>query len=177
LGIKQLTSLSLTIPDLSFTTQTVGCLTFLLLCEKLQSLQALEMDFSHCKDFSNFAMEKLVDSICKNLVSIKRLSLSLSMNPNYSGRIKKVLKTLFHQEDLSDKGLLQFGRALAQKTSSFEYLRLHIEQCPQISDKGVKELCNELGLIRNLTRIFLSFEKCENVTVDAQKFIKVHRKI
>jgi len=145
-------------------------MTSLLLCEKLRSLGTLSLDFPKDKYLSNFTMGKLGESVSKSLENLKRFSLSQTRAKPSSSLVTKARRTIFGGNDLSDQDLVSSGKALTQKTTYLEYLRLQIQQCPGISDEGVKEFCRKLGLAKNLKRGGLSFEGCEKVTVEPRNY-------
>ena len=167
LGINKLNHLSLLFSFTMFTPQITSSFTSLLLSEKLRGLKDFTLNFSRSKSISNFAVEKIGESISQNLMGLKRLSLSFGQ---FSGPREK--QEGFKIEEISNEGLIKLGNALVKKQGGFERMMITIVGSSKIDDEGAKEFCEEVGLIENLKRVFLRFSLCNNVTLEAQNYVK-----
>ena len=133
---------------------------------RLSNLHQLSLEFFECKGINNGFVTKLGETFAQNMNELKALRLRFdncgsSSSPFVKGLLGVVGKKL---EGLTDRGISNLGESLLKGCRNLEFVWLVFGECSQISDQGVKDLCESLRKIESLKRIWLQFRLCSEVS-------------
>jgi len=66
--------------------------------------------------------------------------------------------------NITDKGLLRFGQDFKKISRTLQSLSLRLYRCDEITDVGIKNLCQDFKALKCLRDIRLDFSGCSKIT-------------
>lgn len=149
---------------------------------RLKKLQTLSLEFNHCEGITSRFLADLAQICAKNFAGLRFLSLSFEPDRDENGgEVLSFLKKIFGNEMISDRGIKNFAKILSERCQDLEILSLNFINFWEISDSGVKALCQKLEKLKKLKTIRMAFFNCGHVTrmgcEEAAKLLGIHRQV
>jgi len=148
--------------------------------KRLKKLHTLSLKFNQCQGITNGFLIDLAQVCSENFLGLRFLRLYFESFEE-ENKIRSFMKAMFGIERISDRGIKSFGEILSKNCLYLEFVSLDFEKYWEISDKGVKGLCERLHRLNKLKTVWIRFRDCWNVTEmgcrEAAKLLGTHRQV
>jgi len=179
-NLKDLTQLSLRFSSSEITGRGVSHIGNLLSQKQYSKLATLALSFRSGEVISNEVLTHLGECIGRNITKLKRFTLSF-ISPGSNRNMLGALKVIMGKKEVTNKGIVRFGKIMADRLMYLEGIQLRFEQYGMITNEGVENMCEWLGKINYLKKLNLNFRLCGKVTPEvgrrAQEILTSDRKM